>query len=176
MRRAGRRRAYGKIKSVNRLRVLTVIGSVVCAAGVALIFAGRFTDRVVGNANVVGGMAGVAGLCVALLSLTSGGPRAVASSAKALEHLAEETLFYWRQEAKARQVTTPVPAAVRWRWARSTVAARPDDIRQAIDRRGLAALGGGVVSDVAGGGGAVSGSTAAPRTGPVIVRWKIQSM
>jgi hypothetical protein len=37
--------------------------------------------------------------------------------ASVLAYLARETLGYWRVQASARRITTPSPAAVRWRWA-----------------------------------------------------------
>jgi hypothetical protein len=45
---------------------------------------------------------------------------------RATEHLADETLRHWRQEAKARLITTPSPASVRWRWGDGSVAISAD--------------------------------------------------
>lgn len=94
------------------------VAVMLCVAGLWWMFSGSSPDWLVGNSNVVGGVAGVAalGLAVATVlsatnssSATNNTPDATLLSA--VEHLAEETLRYWRNEAKIRQVTTPVPKA-----------------------------------------------------------------
>jgi hypothetical protein len=104
-----------------------------CAAGLMWMFAaGAADDRLVGNANVVGGVAGIAALALAAVLLWPRqaepvtAPRAEAL-ASAVEYLAVETARYWRHQAKVRRITTPSPVAVRWRWADPAVAAPPGE-------------------------------------------------
>jgi hypothetical protein len=96
---------------------------------------------VVGNANVVGGIAGVLALAVAVAVLwpRAGRRAAVAPAAAgqvqaAVEYLARETLRYWRVQAKDRRITTPSPAAVRWRWASEDVAVPADKLERVSGR------------------------------------------
>ncbi|HET8642699.1 MAG TPA: hypothetical protein VFM37_12220 [Pseudonocardiaceae bacterium] len=86
-------------------------------------------DDVVGNANVVGGVVGVAAFALTLLLLLRSrrGRAAVTVITSeqvqaATEYLAGETLRYWREQVKDRRIITPSPVSVRWQWAADDVA------------------------------------------------------
>jgi hypothetical protein len=104
--------------------------------------AGAADSRLVGNANVVGGIAGVIALALAAATLWS---RRAASQATppaglladAVDYLAVETVRYWRDQAKARRITTPSPAVVRWSWAGPSVAARPKRLAPTVLTQGV---------------------------------------
>jgi hypothetical protein len=102
-----------------------------CTAGLVWMFRGQAaTDAVVGNSNVVGGVAGVVALALTVVLLwpraTRRGADAVIAADEqvraAVEYLAVETLRYWEVQAKDRRITTPSPATVAWRWAGHDVA------------------------------------------------------
>ncbi|MFI6076333.1 NACHT domain-containing protein [Actinoplanes sp. NPDC051343] len=105
-------------------KLLIVVALAACAAAVGWMYCGK---DLVGSANVIGGLAGVAALMLAVAALW---PKRLPSAetadgrlGRAAEYLARETLSVWRKQAKARRVTTPAPALVAWRWAGSEVAA-----------------------------------------------------
>jgi len=117
------------VKVAARIGIVVVL--LVCAAGVVWMFTGSASDRMVGTGNVAGGVAGVLALMVAVAVLWPQITRRRAGAAApveagrvpaATEYLAEETLRYWREQAKDRRITTPSPAAVRWSWASEEVA------------------------------------------------------
>ncbi|CAM3760809.1 NACHT domain-containing NTPase [Kibdelosporangium persicum] len=93
-------------------------------AGVVWMFTGRVAgDAAIGNAQVVGALAGVLAVLVAVVVLWPRGFRRVNAQQTenghaevAVEYLANETLRYWRREAKDRRITNPSPASVRWAW------------------------------------------------------------
>jgi hypothetical protein len=109
-----------------------VVAGVVVAglAGVVWMFTGRVAgEAVIGNAQVLGGLAGVAALVVAVRVWWPKGFRGAAAGPvpggqmqAAVEYLAGETLRYWQRQAHDRRITTPSPASVRWRWAGQDVA------------------------------------------------------
>nr|WP_296070007.1 hypothetical protein [uncultured Actinoplanes sp.] len=90
----------------------------------------------VGNANVLGGVAGVAGAVLAWWSLRPHRP-AAEEDGQTVERLAAEVLRFWEGEAKARRITTPVPAAVQWHWATPDVAARPGEVQSDVLTTGV---------------------------------------
>ncbi|HEY3262945.1 MAG TPA: hypothetical protein VGJ95_22195 [Pseudonocardiaceae bacterium] len=113
------------------VRIAIVVAALVCVATVAWVFKGpAASNTVIGNANVVGGVAAVMALLLAVAVLwPSAGPRrataapvATGPAQAASDYLARETLRYWRVQAKDRRITTPSPAAVRWGWASEAVA------------------------------------------------------
>src|SRR5262249_36871338 len=123
-------------------------------------------DRVVGNANVVGGVAGILALVVAgaVLWPRAGRRRAGAVGVgggqvpAATEYLAEETLRSWRAQARDRRITTPSPAAVRWSWASEEVAVPAGELWP----------------DATGSGGPVTGSERSVLTAGVVTRLREQ--
>src|SRR5262249_54520109 len=128
---APRDRAWPIISAVKvDARIGIVVVLLGCVAGVVWMFTGSASDRVVGTGSVVGGVAGVLALVVAVAVLWPQIARRRAGAAAvetgqvpaATEYLAEETLRYWREQAKDRRITTPSPAAVRWSWAGEEVA------------------------------------------------------
>jgi hypothetical protein len=112
-------------------------------AGVGWMFLGRDAAAgLVGNANVVGGLAGAAAVVLtALLAWPPTDRRLAVLTAEqvqtAVEQLAAEVLRFWEREAKARRITTPVPAAVRWTWARMDVAARAEEVQSSVLTAGV---------------------------------------
>ncbi|MFY1668998.1 NACHT domain-containing protein [Plantactinospora sp. WMMB334] len=119
--------------------------ALLCFSGIWWMFTGRSADWLVDNANVVGGIASVVGASLAVMTAVSvrksSGASSVATRGKfqdALDHLAEETLRYWRNEAKVRKITTPVPAAVRWRWGDHSVAPRPESLAAIVPQKRIA--------------------------------------
>jgi hypothetical protein len=132
-------------------RVVIVLIGCVSVAVLVWIFKGSAANSaVVGNADVVGGVAGLLTLVVAVVGLRPGhqrtrnvtaGPNSEPISA-AIEYLATRTLRYWQTQAKGWRITTPAPAAVHWRWADEDVAAPPEDLGMA----GPAMLTAGVVT------------------------------
>src|SRR5262249_48739952 len=107
------------------------------------------SDRIVGKANVVSGIAAVVALVAAVVVLwpqrrlpaVAAGPAEQVRAA--VEYLAGETLRYWRAQAKDRRITTPSPVAVRWSWASEEVAVPagelwPDDADSGGPVTGLA--------------------------------------
>lgn len=128
-----------------------------CAGGLVWLFTGQATPALVNNANVLGGVAGVAALGLSLLLLWpragAGPPGAEPTGAaqpwspaqaqtwspvqQAVEHLAEETLLYWQDQAKARRITAPSPVSVRWRWAAPQVAVPAEDLQPALLTAGV---------------------------------------
>ena len=110
-----------------------------CAGVVAVVWVFRGSaanDTVVRNATVAGGIAAVLALLASLVGLWPGRQRARSAAgavstemiAAAIEYLAGETLRYWQAQARDRRITTPAPAAVRWRWADKDVAPPPNDL------------------------------------------------
>jgi hypothetical protein len=98
-----------------------------CTASLVWMLQGQAaTDSVVGNSNVVGGVASVVALALAVILLwpraTKRGGYADEQVRAATEYLAVETLRYWKIQAKDRQITTPSAVAVTWRWAGYDVA------------------------------------------------------
>lgn len=89
----------------------------------------------VGNANVIGGVAGLAALVVALLALWP--RRTDADPLATVEYLAAETLRYWEVQAKARRITTPSPAAVSWRWAGPDIAVPATEMQPKLLTKGV---------------------------------------
>jgi len=114
--------------SVRKFAVVVTLGG--CASTVAWMYSGQHAGAgLVGNANVVGGLAGVCALAVtavALLWVREAGTTPADTERKleaAVDFLARETLSVWQTQAKARRITTPSPALVSWRWAGRDVAA-----------------------------------------------------
>ncbi|PRX15851.1 NACHT domain-containing protein [Actinoplanes italicus] len=105
------------------------------ASGVAWMFLGDpARDGLIGNANVLDALMGVAALIAAVLlglpALRRDRSSMTAEQARsATERLASEVLRFWVAEAKTRGIITPIPAAVRWRWARTAVAAPASDMQ-----------------------------------------------
>jgi hypothetical protein len=113
------------VKVAAPIGILVVL--LACAVGVVWMFTGSASDRMIGTANVAGGVAGVLALMVAVLwpwvvRRRAGAAAVVGQASAATEYLAAETLRYWREQAKDRRITTPSPAAVRWSWASVEVA------------------------------------------------------
>jgi hypothetical protein len=122
-------------------KVLVVAALVGCAATVLWMYRGQDAGQgLVGNANVVGGLAGVAALALTVALLWPRRPSTALPAdtdrqlAMAVEYLARETLSAWRAQAKARRVTTPAPALVSWQWAGPDVAIRAAELAADHDR------------------------------------------
>jgi hypothetical protein len=138
-----------KVETRKRLIVLSLA---ICTAASGWMFLGKVPDRVIGNSNVVGGLAGLAALALSVLAIwpkkaLSGNGSSPASEEQLLaaqEYLARETLAYWREQAKTRRITTPTPASVSWRWAGPDVAPPPSEL--VGDESALALLSDRVVS------------------------------
>ncbi|MFI6073810.1 NACHT domain-containing protein [Actinoplanes sp. NPDC051343] len=109
---------------------------VACVAAALWMFLGNADGRLVGNANVVGGLMGVASFAAVAVAFwpkravfVDEGSRATEEQLQAAAaYLARETLAYWREQAKARRITTPAPARVSWRWAGLNVAPPPAEV------------------------------------------------
>ncbi|WP_157751834.1 hypothetical protein [Actinoplanes derwentensis] len=134
---------------------LAVVMLAGCGGLLVWMFFGRAAGAgLVGNSNVVGGIAGLAAFAVSALAVW---PRksaaevvelpAAAEGLLAAEgYLARETLAYWREQAKRRRITTPAPARVSWQWAGPDVAAPPSEV--AGDESVVALLSDRVVSQL----------------------------
>ncbi|MFG2043736.1 NACHT domain-containing protein [Dactylosporangium sp. NPDC048998] len=129
-----------------RIQALIVAALLASIAAVVWMFRGHAANEgLVGNANVIGGLAGVAALIVALLTLwprKAGQTDAVSRPAAeqrqaAAEYLARETLRYWQQQAKDRRIVTPSPAAVAWRWADQNVAVPAGQLQSKLLTEGV---------------------------------------
>ncbi|MGW3960159.1 hypothetical protein ACWED2_10070 [Amycolatopsis sp. NPDC005003] len=122
------------------VRALIVVAVIAGLAGVAWMFTGRVaSDAAIGNAQVLGALAGVAALLVSLLALWRRGSRRAAAdpvpsepTQLAVEYLATETLRYWRRQAHDRRITTPSSASVRWTWAGQDVAVPAAELQSDI--------------------------------------------
>jgi hypothetical protein len=124
------------MKGVTRVAIVVVgVTCVLVALAYALVWMFRgpaASNAVIGNANVIGGLAGLLALVLAVAPLLHAAAQRRASAAPATEkatqvqvaadHLAAETLRYWQDQAKDRKITTPSPVTVRWRWAGDEVA------------------------------------------------------
>jgi hypothetical protein len=106
-----------------------VVVVLACAGGAWWVLAGPPAGgKVVDNANVAGGIAGLLALLVTVVVLWPRATRrdaaavATGQATSALGYLAGETVRFWRVQAKDRRITTPSPAAVRWGWASAEVA------------------------------------------------------
>ncbi|SNY47198.1 hypothetical protein SAMN05421748_10885 [Paractinoplanes atraurantiacus] len=125
-----------------KFRARAVVGGVLLALCLALVIwmflDGEVGNNLVGKANIVGGLAGVASLGVTVWitwPLVTGGRAAAPTDqqvAAALRYLAGNSLAYWQDQAKTRRITTPAPASVRWAWAGAEIAAHPGDVPSAL--------------------------------------------
>jgi hypothetical protein len=113
------------MRAVWRRAIVVVLFAVLVAAVAWMVWGPDVSDGVVGKANVVGGLAGIAALVGGIWAVWPRkavvGPESTPVTEDqfraALAYLARETLSYWREQAKARRITTPAPALVSWRWA-----------------------------------------------------------
>lgn len=115
------------VRIVRRAAIVAVVGAGLL--GVMWMFSSPVArDSVVNNSQVLGALAGVASLVVAVVVLwrrgsrDGAGPLPADQAQMAITYLANETLRYWRTQAKERQITTPSPVSVRWSWASTDVA------------------------------------------------------
>jgi hypothetical protein len=117
-------------------------------AGVLALLAWMYKAKAVSHelvdkAAVVGAIAAVLAVVLTLRWPRSRGsdPPATPVSpqrlAAAADYLATESLHDWRAQAKARRVTTPVPAAVCWQLASGDVAALPSRAESEILTEGV---------------------------------------
>jgi hypothetical protein len=124
-------------------RVVTIAMVVICVLVVlacALMWTFRgpaASNAVVGNANVIGGLAGLLALVAVLVPWLRGSahrrvsaaPATAIQAQAAADYLAAEALQYWQVQAKDRRITTPSPVTVRWCWASDEVAVPARELR-----------------------------------------------
>ncbi|MEV6228001.1 hypothetical protein AB0L88_09005 [Saccharopolyspora shandongensis] len=115
------------MKMIRRAAIVVVVAAGLL--GVVWMFTGPVAhDTAVSNSQVLGALAGVAALAVTVTVLWPRGsrrgtePLSAAHAQAAIAYLANETLRYWRIQAKERHITTPSPASVHWSWASAEVA------------------------------------------------------
>lgn len=132
------------VRAMKRLLIGAALAA--CAAGLMWIFAGSpATADWVNNANVVGGAFATMGVALSIAALWPASAKTARRSTsptrvqldEAAQYLAEETLHYWRRQAKDRRITTPCPASVRWRWASSDIGVPVNSLRSPALTRGV---------------------------------------
>jgi hypothetical protein len=120
-----------RVRGVERtlvVRTLVVLAVATWVAAVVWAFVGAASSRLVDTIQVVGGLAGVAGLVLVIAQLWPRRAHPAGAVQAVADYLAQETGRSWRVQAKDSRLSTPAPTAVRWQWADEDVAVPPEEL------------------------------------------------